>query len=291
MAESKIRDASVNGVMSLMESVRGARRFTSTKPKPTIKKKVDESYTSSYANDFHKAENPEPLRLQKEEKKLAPKVVKESAPKMVKEELFLRQQDNLEIKLNALQRQITSVSNSVNTMSENTLVTGIGQGGDGQTPGSGEVRLLRLDDVSADLIQVGESLVWDGDKFIPDSSAAGGNANATDIRIADVDITNWNESYGWGNHADENYLKSYTEIDPIFDASPARTITTPDIQKWNESHSWGDHALGGYLKTSPQPVTFSDTEPTIPEIGMLWFNTVGDVLSTYDPNGNWIQIN
>ncbi len=286
MTESKFRDASVNGVMGLMEGMKGARRFSS-KPKPVAKKPVVESYTSEYAQQFHKAENPEPLRLKKEEKKPAPKVTKKPEPKMVKEEVFLQQQDNLEIKLNAMQRQITSISNSVNTMSENTLVTGIGQGGDGQTPGSGEVRLLRLDDVKADTIAAGQSLVWDGDKFIPGSSGGGGGSG-TDIRISDVDIANWNTSYGWGNHSQEGYLK--TEIDPVFDASPARTILLSDISKWNEAHLWGDHKVEGYLKTAPNPVIFSTNEPPNKSVGMLWMDDTYN-LYVYDPSNAWVQVN
>ena len=288
MTEAKYKDASVNVVMSLMEGVKGARRFASSRPKPVVKKPVVESYTAEYAQEFHKAENPEPLRLKKEEKKPTPKVAKKPEPKMVKEEVFLQQQDNLEIKLNAMQRQITSISNSVNTMSENTLVTGIGQGGDGQTPGSGEVRLLRLDDVEADTIVAGQSLVWDGNKFIPGSSGGGGGSG-TDIRISDVDISNWNEAHGWGDHSQAGYLTTYTEIDPVFDASPARTITTPDIQKWNEAHSWGDHALGGYLKTAPAPVVFGN-EPPNPTVGMLWMDSVYN-LYVRDPSNVWVQVN
>ena len=292
MTESKFRDASVNGVMSLMEGVKGARRFTSVKPKPITKKRIQESYTAQYATEFHKAEHPEPLRLKKEERKVEkPKVAKKPEPKMVKEEVFLKSQDNLEIKLNAMQRQITSISNSVNTMSENTMVGGIGQGGDGQTPGSGEVYLLRLDDVDADTISVGQSLVWDGNKFIPGSSGGGGGTG-TDIRISDADIDNWNESYGWGDHSQAGYIK--TEIDPVFDASPARTITTADIQKWNEAHSWGDHALAGYSKGgsgSSVAVTFSDTEPKNPTVGMLWMDTTTYNLYVRDPSDVWVQVN
>ena len=43
-----------------------------------------------------------------------------------------------------------------------TMVSGIGQGGDGQTPGSGEVRVLKMDDVlHGNSISDGDVLVWD----------------------------------------------------------------------------------------------------------------------------------
>ena len=50
---------------------------------------------------------------------------------------------------------------------EATMVSGIGQGGDGQTPGSGVVKAVDLDDVNLDGIQPGDQLVWDGGQFVP----------------------------------------------------------------------------------------------------------------------------
>ncbi len=38
-----------------------------------------------------------------------------------------------------------------------------------------------------------------------------------------------------------------TEIDPLFNASPAADIETTDIDNWNEAHGWGDHSTEGYL--------------------------------------------
>ena len=54
-------------------------------------------------------------------------------------------------------------------VTENTLVSGIGQGGDGQLPGSGEVRINRMDDVNPDGLEDGNILVWDGSvgKWVP----------------------------------------------------------------------------------------------------------------------------
>ena len=40
---------------------------------------------------------------------------------------------------------------------------------------------------------------------------------------------------------------SSSEIDPIFQASPASGIGTEDIGKWNEAWLWKDHATFGYL--------------------------------------------
>jgi hypothetical protein len=57
-----------------------------------------------------------------------------------------------------LTRQIQDVRKLV---LENTIVSGIGQGGDGQTPGSGEVWFYRLDDVDMSELEDGDTIVWD----------------------------------------------------------------------------------------------------------------------------------
>ena len=57
------------------------------------------------------------------------------------------------------------------TILENTVVSGIGQGGDGQGPGSGEVRVLNMDDVDARDIGEGQTLIWNTNlgTFVPAS--------------------------------------------------------------------------------------------------------------------------
>lgn len=108
--------------------------------------------------------------------------------------------------------------------------------------------------------------------------------------IASTDITNWNISFGWGNHASVGYLTSATaastyvslsgsysnpswivdihwskitsapsfltsETDPLFSASPASGILAGDITNWNSAYSWGNHALVGYL------TSFTELDP------------------------------
>jgi len=51
--------------------------------------------------------------------------------------------------------------------------------------------------------------------------------------LASADWTKFNAAYGWGNHASAGYLKSFTEIDPLFVASAAHGIATGDITAWN----------------------------------------------------------
>jgi hypothetical protein len=116
---------------------------------------------------------------------------------------------------------------------------------------------------------------------------------ASDILLQN--ITNWNNAYGWGNHASAgyltsvgsigshtdvnissvqnnqllrfsttsgkwenwtpNYLTSYTETDPVFALSPAGGITATNIANWNTAYNWGNHATSGYLKSRSVPLT------------------------------------
>jgi hypothetical protein len=70
--------------------------------------------------------------------------------------------------------------------------------------------------------------------------------------IVNTDITNWNTAFGWGDHALAGYLTS--ESDPVFSASDAFTITGTDIMNWDDAYGWGDHALAGYLSSESDPV-------------------------------------
>jgi len=105
--------------------------------------------------------------------------------------------------------------------------------------------------------------------------------------ILSTHITNWDTSYGWGDHGaagyltstgsisshtdvsittlqdaqllkysvanatwenwTPNFLTSYTETDPVFAASAAGGITGTNITNWNTAYNWGDHSTGGYL--------------------------------------------
>ncbi|AEZ65710.1 virion structural protein and packaging [Cyanophage S-TIM5] len=74
------------------------------------------------------------------------------------------------------------------------------------------------------------------------------SAVETNIR-AGLNINNWNTAYGWGDHASEGYLTSYTETDPVFTAHPANGITSTIIGQWNTAYGWGNHATQGYLQS------------------------------------------
>ena len=74
-------------------------------------------------------------------------------------------------------------------------------------------------------------------------------------QITSQKISNWDTSYGWGNHASAGYLTSYTETDPIFSASEAASITAQNKTNWNTAYGWGNHATEGYLKS------YTETDP------------------------------
>jgi hypothetical protein len=70
--------------------------------------------------------------------------------------------------------------------------------------------------------------------------------------ISSTQITHWDTSYGWGNHALAGYLT--TENDPIFTASDVFAVTTADITNWNTSYGWGNHADAGYITSESDPI-------------------------------------
>lgn len=70
--------------------------------------------------------------------------------------------------------------------------------------------------------------------------------------ISTKQVSEWNQAYAWGDHADAGYLKA--ESDPLFSSSAARSIAAGDVSNWNTAFSWGDHAAAGYLKTESDPL-------------------------------------
>ena len=76
-----------------------------------------------------------------------------------------QQRGDIYEKVDALTVQLNMLRSS---LTEATMVSGIGQGGDGQSPGSGEVRINRMDDVNLGPdgiggLNPGDVLVWDPD--------------------------------------------------------------------------------------------------------------------------------
>lgn len=84
-------------------------------------------------------------------------------------------------------------------------------------------------------------------------------ATLTDSSTVDVDL-------------DGRYLTSFTETDPVFQSSPAATITNFDISNWDEAFSWGNHALAGYLTS----------------VDLNGYATESWVNSNFDNYGSWV---
>ena len=131
--------------------------------------------------------------------------------------------------------------------------------------------------------------------------------------ILSTHITNWDTSYGWGDHSaagyltttgsinshtdvniatlqdaqllkysvansrwenwTPNFLTSYTETDPVFAASPAGGITGTNITNWNTAYNWGDHSTGGYL------TSYTETD-TLASVTARGNTTTTDIITT-----------
>jgi hypothetical protein len=74
--------------------------------------------------------------------------------------------------------------------------------------------------------------------------------------ITAIDITNWNSAFSWGNHATAGYLKSFTELDPVFSANFDFTgAVTNDLLKFNGSK---------WVKFTPDYLTsFAELDPAV----------------------------
>ena len=109
------------------------------------------------------------LNAESYEERLMNTVVSQITKNAKNENLQLKEVPELnEERIKNLETQLLQVRQLFH---EATMVSGIGQGGDGQTPGSGEVKLSRMDDVSTDGLEVGDTLVWGGvNGWVPGTS-------------------------------------------------------------------------------------------------------------------------
>ena len=175
----------------------------SSPKKEEVKESIDikKADMGEVIKDFRKSDAPQfkgKSKKKKQEMAVAAKLQAEE-PKKVQKEQYTSYEERLmgtvahQISKNAKSEnlQLKEVSHSLDEerlrnleteliktrqlFREATMVSGIGQGGDGQTPGSGEVRLARLDDVSIDNINDGDSLIWDSatGEFIPGAGVSG----------------------------------------------------------------------------------------------------------------------
>jgi len=93
------------------------------------------------------------------------------------------------------------------------------------------------------------------------------NAN----RILLSNINNWDYAFGWGNHANDNYLKF--ETDPLYTNSNAYKINNGNINDWNEAYG-KEHVHGnkGALDTLSN-TNFSDWDSKQSALGYTPENT------------------
>lgn len=74
--------------------------------------------------------------------------------------------------------------------------------------------------------------------------SVGGNLIATgNVTGANLNVSNWDTAFGWGNHADAGYLTATSTWDDIYASSTLSVI----LSNSQTAFSWGDHATAGYL--------------------------------------------
>ena len=70
---------------------------------------------------------------------------------------------------------------------------------------------------------------------------------------------------------DRGFITSYTETDPVFNASPAASITASHITTWNNKSDF----TGNYNDLTNKPtihkVFVQTTTPTATSVGDIWF--------------------
>ena len=174
-----------------------------------------------------------------------------------------------EDRLTSLETQLIQVRQ---LFREATMVSGIGQGGDGQTPGSGVVKAKDLDDVSLDGIQLGDQLVWDGNQFVP-----GSGDGARPPIIGELPPTEHPDFIGPDNDLKEgdhwiddngslhiyydgqwNMVTVYShQVLPSIDAP--YNINTPNGQTFNNQKEYNEWL---YTRTDRKPI-ISSTAPSI----------------------------
>lgn len=102
-----------------------------------------------------------------------------------------------------------------------------------------------------------------------------GRKNKTWIEIAsaiesitNIDISNYNEAFSWGDHATVGYLLS--ETDPTVPAH-VKAITTNSLANFATAFGWGNHALAGYALVSNlhTAVTLSNISNGLTLIGQI----------------------
>jgi hypothetical protein len=138
--------------------------------------------------------------------------------------------------------------------------------------------------------------------------------------ITSTNITNWNTAYNDSIRAiafnttngiltltqqdagtltvdlDGRYLTSFSESDPVFEASAAAGITNEDIAFWNTAYGWGNHADYGYLTsyTETDPIFTASAAAGITSTNISNWNTAygwGNHASAGYATQTWVGLN
>jgi len=128
-----------------------------------------------------------------------------------------------------------------------------------------EQQRQEINQIAVDLDSINTTLVNYNASDWDTAYSWGNHANAGYWVQNNTKISNWDTAYSWGNHANAGYLTSYTETDPIFNASPSKNITNTEISNWNTAYSWGNHSTVGYLTsyTEIDPIFAASPAATI----------------------------
>ena len=203
-------------------------------PKVEVKEAIDVKKASmgEVVKDFRKSKAPQfkgKSNKKKQEMAVAAKLQAEE-PKKVQKEQFNTYQERLmgtvvnqiathsrphgelkevpqldEERFKNLETQLLQVKQLFH---EATMVSGIGQGGDGQTPGSGVVKFFDLDDVTVDdQLLPGQGIIWDGDSWV------NGNGSVVGANDANVQITDPQTMMPNGGAA-TRYYEAYDVLNP-----------------------------------------------------------------------------
>ena len=87
--------------------------------------------------------------------------------------------------------------------------------------------------------------------------------------ITNVDITNWNTAYAWGDHSTAGYLTSYTETDPVF------TAWDKDYDDLTNKPTLFDGQWSSLSGTIPNISTFNNDANYITDGNINWENEYG----------------
>lgn len=206
--------------------------------------------------------------------------------------------DKIEQRLEKMSRSIV----------ENTIVSGIGQGGDGQTPGSGEVKLNRLDDVDMEGLEDGQSLVWDryegkwkpgsggGDVIVSPYPPTGDHIEIGDLWFNEGDLTlniwtgdEWVTVNGATNTREVELVNALPVARQVY-ADLTGIVIDPSDYQTQEDYNILVAKMIQELDIIKPTMTVDNQQPEYAMEGDLWLDKDSYYMFIWDGNA-WVQIN